>query len=119
MSAYRFRAWDSANNKMIYNAAIQNGQYVDRETGRTHPYPIMQSTGIKDVNGKEIYERDVVIKKGSKRKIRADVAITPDGVYMFADNDQVYDFREFVNSELVVIGNVYEKPWIIKRGDDV
>ena len=118
MSVYRFRAWDYTNNKMIENAVVQNGRCLDLATGKTLSCTIMQAIDLKDVNGKEIYERDVVFFKGSRRKFRAEVVMTRDGVYLFSD-DGAYDFREFLGSEIEIIGNVYENPWLVKRGDDV
>lgn len=83
---------------------------------------LMQSTGLKDKNGKEIYEGDILsLKKHSK---------LPHGVYCIVEWDEVHvGFHALKdnqkNGEYVlniwnakthweVIGNIYENPELLK-----
>lgn len=59
---FRFRVWDKNKKFMIYDAE-SDFRYVDR-FGNFLDYPedyeVMQCTGLKDKNGKLIYEGDIV-----------------------------------------------------------
>jgi uncharacterized phage protein (TIGR01671 family) len=77
MREIRFRVWDKKHKAMVYPYDAQKGDglllvadmagklYVLDECGNYMPvdtdhYEIMQYTGVKDCNGKEIYEGDIV-----------------------------------------------------------
>lgn len=61
MREIKFRAWDTDNKKMVLwgellSKNLQNILSMPKYCG----YELMQYTGIKDKNGKEIYEGDIV-----------------------------------------------------------
>jgi uncharacterized phage protein (TIGR01671 family) len=72
---------------------------------------IMQSTGLADVNGKEIFEGDVIELYDKKRKIR-----WADGSWYFVDREGDGDHVFFFHRHMEVIGNIYENPELMKDG---
>lgn len=62
MREIKFRAWHESAEQMIYPDEHRQSDVLKwMEEGQ--PVIVMQFTGLKDRNGKEIYEGDVVIKK--------------------------------------------------------
>lgn len=67
--------------------------------------PIMQYTGLKDKNGKEIYENDVIdFENGYISEI-----FYQDGAFKLNDNIYRSDL-----SHGIIIGNIYQNPELIK-----
>jgi len=58
MREIKFRAFDKVENKMIYNLQDRCGLKEDLKCVN---HIIMQYIGLKDKNGKEIYEGDILI----------------------------------------------------------
>ncbi len=79
---------------------------------------IMQHTGLKDKNGKEIYERDVLIRENDLENTcvvkwdNESCGFTLNYIYF----DESYDMSEFWD-DFEVIGNIYENSELLD-GDD-
>lgn len=74
---------------------------------------LMQSTGLKDKNGKEIFEGDIV-NYGEEFN---DVVVFEKGTFCLKDNSGHLTWlgQEFEEIELEVIGNIYEHPELLKE----
>lgn len=70
---------------------------------------VMQFTGLKDKNGKEIYEGDVVEKRG---RYRAPVTYEP-AMFFFKTSGTDYQPLGLFGDNYEVIGNIYENPELL------
>ena len=124
MREIKFRAWDK-NLKIMMpdfdNWIDFDGNYYERAQ-KTHDTPnieiercvtdvvLMQYTGLKDKNGKEIYEGDIVItdEAGWKAKI-----VFEGGMFVCVDNT-TWGYSAFCNwKKFEIIGNIYENPELL------
>lgn len=124
MREIKFRAWDSVQEVMlpVENIDFRNDLITLNEddnslTDTFEMITLMQYTGMKDKNGKEIYEGDIV---GSLH-MRAEV-IFEDGSFRFKWLDKItkrvrkYNEPMFKNTNIVfeVIGNIYENKELLE-----
>jgi uncharacterized phage protein (TIGR01671 family) len=70
---------------------------------------LMQYTGLKDKNGTEIYEADVVTNEGIKAEIKYAVGAT--GFILYYKGAYIGIPADWENIE--VIGNIYEHPELL------
>jgi hypothetical protein len=110
MREIRFRAWFKPAKYMfkhedlyIYNFRLfseKDSQHI-----------LMQYTGLKDKNGKEIYEGDIVkcVRLFENYEVQYYNAC-----FICKNGISGFDLRESENIE--VIGNIYENPELLKYG---
>lgn len=123
----KFRAWSKAEKIMsdvkkidFCNCEIDARSFEETEIEEVI---LMQSTGLKDKNGKEIFEGDIVTDGHTTGDIKNHPTL---GFYMvdengverwFSDHATIEDFEEDVETAariLEIIGNIYENPKLIK-----
>lgn len=113
MSEIKFRAWSKIEEKFVDDFVIDKlgneYQYNKCEFwGDDRQVVLMQYTGLKDENGKEIYEGDIVElgipKRNPKKFIRKEVH--------FANG--CFNPRTLSKGHWKIIGNIYENPNLIK-----
>lgn len=125
----KFRVWDKKNKKyrelVVYDVA--NGKVVVRfpiETLLKGDYILEQYTGLKDINGKEIYEGDTIEVFSTDEYVMGF-----EGIYrVYFDNSwlsyQMYKvqssyssitetFEPEMSTNIEVIGNIHENPELL------
>lgn len=121
---HKFRAWDKETKTMNGMAEIYRNRNQEIELHpRDENIILMQSTGLKDKNGKEIFEGDIVTDGHTTGDIKNHPTL---GFYMvdengverwFSDHATIEDFEEDVETAariLEIIGNIYENPELLE-----
>lgn len=123
----KFRACFNRYNRMIYNIGIvnENSILVDFNGDGdceymflTNDIKLMQSIGLKDEYGNEIYESDLVEYRDGEESFKGEVVINCFGSYVKTENDYIR-FEDFSdeNSRIAgncyVVGNIYETPELL------
>jgi len=120
----KFRAWDVVDKRMILpdiwmSRLCGEGVSLEEILGNEE-YAVMQFTGLKDKNGKEIYEGDVVRAWKDSQQDTSE----PLGVIEYGDFNAVYYICFETRPEnlmvmacdydqLEIIGNIYENPELL------
>jgi uncharacterized phage protein (TIGR01671 family) len=114
MREIKFRAWDNQNQKMINNAYYIRGFHILSHI--EGDFILMQYTGLKDKNGKEIYEGDICKTYGHDDGFLIDQVIFEDGSFLFTNPLKLsVELRGFKKDYIEVIGNIHENPELIKE----
>lgn len=128
---FKFRAWDSSENKMLTTFHITSMGIAWRSTDNAEEnysesidFPIMQFTGLRDKKGVEIYEGDII--EATERRyflghdkglqtIRFKSQIVYEDAGFVYSTTQENDSPLFNTDEIVVIGNIYQNPELLTK----
>lgn len=116
---FKFRAWDSDSKKMwIPDFIYKNGEPGLKGPGKKqstlYDCPLMQFTGLRDKNGNEIYEGDIV---KNERNETGQIVFNNGAFvsqYLPPHNWDAMEPCDGLLDRQVVIGNIYENPELVK-----
>ena len=122
MREIKFRAWDKENEKMmkVSSLHLENKEISVKENGTFRLFrmqDLMQFTGVKDKNGKEIYENDLI----SCNKYKNIVVFFENGCFKvkYSKNDTTnvtYTLDTFLEKyKCKISGNVYENKNLLEE----
>lgn len=145
----KFRGWDKYDKKMIYDLCqvdlfwnyYSYSDNIGLHFGKTGPNCvvedfenkyIMQYTGLKDKNGKEIYEGDILDVITINDNFADEFLIDINTKFIVDYNNDSFapslisetckniyhTFDEIDSNDVEVIGNIYENPELLEGGNN-
>lgn len=126
----KFRAWEPDTKFMNDQVRVTSNRFGDGEILveategfgwiEVKPEYLMQSTGLKDKNGVEIFEGDIVFDRWANGY----TPVFQNGIYMaynpknLMQNDPSTQFNIIWKDGCEVIGNIYENPELLEQADE-
>lgn len=125
MREIKFRAWDIQTESMRDVLVIDwVNELIDLSGGiierRPHEVKIMQYTGLKDKDGAEIYEGEIIEfvpleTSSNNRVVKFEKGVFKAELIRSGSSITLSNFHE---SEIKVIGNIYENPELLSTKKD-
>src|SRR5699024_804365 len=134
MREVKFRAWEKTSESMVYDVQNVSGKRIIGESAcesfqevlDSWEYETMQYTGLKDKNGREVYDGDIVNAWSRGYKGRFEVKWRQEGspcwiLYPAWKNNEFWKIHgtlhedgQFYDKGIEVIGNFYENPELLE-----
>ncbi|MDU6827798.1 YopX family protein [Campylobacter sp.] len=130
MKEIKFRAWDVLNKKMLSWGEVFHlpAWEIFPGTPEQRAFEVMQYTGLKDRNGKEIYEGDILELRANPFDRKKDLfqVVFKDGGFRDEWNNYIGQYlppdirnkqggRVRLNEACEVVGNIYENPELLEE----
>ena len=141
MRNIKFRAWNKNTKKMYkigqitlekgtWNYEPDNREYVGMSIPYQPSFMLMQYTGLKDENGKEIYEGDIIefsydmfVGNFDTFVAKGKVVFEEGAFYVEVfenertTKDEAYLLYSINLDTIEVIGNIYDNPELLEKGE--
>jgi len=117
----KMRAWDVDEKFWIppIDCAVNfNGNLLTYDTNadrwalETINYKLSRSTGLKDKNGKEIFEGDIFSDEDGTFQVWWNEKV---GVWAISDSDGIAEWLSDYAESYEIIGNIYENPELLTQ----
>ena len=126
MREIKFRAWDKENEKMmkVSSLSLENKEIAVKENRTYHFFrmqnlELMQYTGLKDKNGKEIYEGDILFFRDENMKY---IVVWQDAAFIIK-SIEIRKYSEKMcwldDTEICceIVGNIYENKKLLEENE--
>lgn len=132
----KYRAWLKEKKKMVnvflmsltekwigYQIFYKEEKKKKIEFSDSENFELMQYTGLKDKNGKEIYEGDVIkliyFRDGRRRETGKVVFLNHQASFGIIDRDgNEYPLYRNTAEQIEIIGNIYENFELTEKGNN-
>ena len=101
------KKWEDENRPC--DSYLNHSIQVHKDRANGDDFILMQYTGLKDKNGAEIYERDII----NSIYFKNGIVEMWDFMWVCNSNESLHTFRTATHS-FEVIGNIYENPELLK-----
>ena len=124
---FKFRVWKGQENRMVYDVTYLNPLILDPAIKEENKHNIlMQCTGLKDKNGKLIYEGDIIKQDGDNFEIKycekcksyqcfGKVSWVKEKYCYACEGDYIWSEFIEVLDKAEVIGNIYENKELLNE----
>lgn len=128
MREIKFRAWDDCAEKMVIAGLDDDYIFVKNESGfcvysgsdgmEIYHLELMQSTGLVDKNGADIYEGDIVqlvdLGFGDLGQYEVEFNDESAGFVMYFNQEIRHFIDHYSEDEIEVIGDIYRNPELLE-----
>ena len=129
MREIKFRAWDKEQKEWVKYSITDNIPIFCHNTSRWKTdkegkrFILCQYTGLKNFNGKEIYEGDIVRAIGFSKWIGVAKYSDKNQAFVFECIDKNYRgnivFMSQFGQGFKILGNIYENPELLEESNNV
>jgi len=112
MRIIKFRAWEKENLFVNFEGAMHYDVVAQTYFGEwlfDNDYELMQYTGLKDKDGFEIYEGDIIKRLSYTKPFIVEFIL---GSFVLTGDTDTLDFIQ--TKKVEVIGNIYENKELLK-----
>ena len=117
----RFRAWDRETKSMNGMAEIYRNRKQEIELHpRDENIILMQSTGLRDKNGKEIFEGDILSVETDEENVKVEVSWdSKHALFVFEskkynEKEPLAELFEDNSYPFKIVGNIWENPELLE-----